>query len=48
MKYETRKEKEEDTVRELALKDQIDRLWEYYGRADGEVMRYEYRRKGEV
>ncbi len=48
MKYETRKEKDESIVRELALKDQIDRLWEYYGRADAEVMRYECRRKGEV
>lgn len=48
MKYETRKEKEGNTVRELALRDQVDRLWDYYGRADAEVMRYEYRRKGEV
>ena len=48
MKYETRREKERNTVRELALKDQIDRLWDYYGLADAEVMRYEYRRKGEV
>ena len=48
MEYETRKGKEGSMARELALKDQIDRLWEYYGRADGEVMRYEYRREGEV
>lgn len=50
MEYETRKEKEGkgSLVRELVLKDQVDRLWEYYGRADAEVMRYDYRRKGEV
>jgi len=48
MEYETRKEKEGNRVRELVLKDQVERLWDYYGRADAEVMRYEYRRKGEV
>ena len=48
MEYETRREKEGSTVRELALKGRLDRLWEFYGRADAEVMRYEYRRKGEV
>lgn len=50
MEYETRREKEEggSLVRELMLKDQVDRLWDYYGRADPEVIRHEYRRKGEV
>ncbi len=49
MEYEQSKEEERNSrVRELVLKDRIDRLWEYYGRADAEVMRHEYRREGEV
>lgn len=47
-KYETARERKEDFIRELVMKDRIDRLWEYYGRNIPEVNHYGYRRKGEV
>lgn len=48
MEYETSKEAEYSLILEGVLKDRVDRLWEYYGRAKAEVIRYDYRRKGEV
>lgn len=47
-KYETAKEREESSIRELVMKDQVNRLWEYYGRNIPEVNHYGYRRKGKV
>jgi hypothetical protein len=48
MEYETSKEEKYSIIRELILKDRVDQVWEYYGRANAEVIRYDYRRKGEV
>ena len=47
-KHDTDRERNEGFIRELILKDRIDRLWEYYSRRDLEVSGHSCRRRDEV